>query len=578
MRKKTLLFTLILLISSSLILLNGCSEEQRISADLILQSGNIITLTNNYETPDAIAVKSDTIMAIGSKEEIQKLKGDTTRIINLKGATVIPGLFDSHLHFISLGKSTMQLDLSDERNWDEIVLSVAQAARETSRGQWIIGRGWHQEKWDPEPQVNVEGYPLHNDLSDATPHNPVYLIHASGHAVFANKRAMELAGIDDSTKAPEGGRIVRDTLGNAIGVFEEEASQIIDSAMEKSRENLSKKQKLEQKRNAIKAASEECLRNGITSVYDASSSFEEVELFKKMVDKGEIGPRLNVMISGKNHKLKDQIQDYKITGYKNNQLNVRGIKRFIDGALGSRGAWMLEEYNDLEGHTGINTTPLETLRETAEIAIENGFQLCTHAIGDKANRVILDIYENTFNDHSNKKDLRWRVEHAQHLSLPDIPRFGKLDVIASMQGIHCTSDAVYVIDRLGKERAKRGAYVWRKLIDSGATICNGTDAPVESVDPIANFYASVTRRLPDGTTFYPSQSMSRIEALKAYTINGAYASFQENLLGTLEEGKLADITVLSQDILSVSEEHIQNTEVLYTIVGGKILYQKGKHN
>jgi hypothetical protein len=386
---------------------------------------------------------------------------------------------------------------------------------------------------------------------------------------------MELAGIDDSTKAPEGGRIVRDSLGNAIGVFEEEASELISSAMEKSKKNLSEEERIAKKRRAIEAASEECLKNGITSVYDASSSFNDINLFKEMVDSDKIGPRLNVMIYEKNYKLRDKIEDYKIVNYKNNSLNVRGIKRFIDGALGSRGAWMLEEYNDLEGHTGINTTPLDTLRETAEIAIENGLQLCTHAIGDKANRIILDIYENTFNEYSDKEDLRWRVEHAQHLALSDIPRFGKLDVITSMQGIHCTSDAIFVKERLGSERAKRGAYVWRKLIDSGATICNGTDAPVEDVDPIANFYASVTRRLPDGTTFYPSQSMTRMEALRSYTINGAYASFQEDKIGTLEKGKLADITVLSQNLLEVPEEQIKDTDVLYTIVGGKILYQKG---
>jgi predicted amidohydrolase YtcJ len=562
-------------VSIILLLLLGCTEEKGEKADLILENGTIITLSENTKNTEAIAVKSDTIMAVGSLQEVNALKGDTTKVIDLQGATAIPGLFDSHLHFISLGESTMQLNLSDERNWDEIVLSVAQVAREVPRGEWIVGRGWHQEKWDPEPEKNVEGYPLHDDLSNATPYNPVYLIHASGHAVFANKRAMELAGIDDSTKAPEGGRIVRDSLGNAIGVFEEEASELISSAMEKSKKNLSEEERIAKKRRAIEAASEECLKNGITSVYDASSSFNDINLFKEMVDSDKIGPRLNVMIYEKNYKLRDKIEDYKIVNYKNNSLNVRGIKRFIDGALGSRGAWMLEEYNDLEGHTGINTTPLDTLRETAEIAIENGLQLCTHAIGDKANRIILDIYENTFNEYSDKEDLRWRVEHAQHLALSDIPRFGKLDVITSMQGIHCTSDAIFVKERLGSERAKRGAYVWRKLIDSGATICNGTDAPVEDVDPIANFYASVTRRLPDGTTFYPSQSMTRMEALRSYTINGAYASFQEDKIGTLEKGKLADITVLSKNLLEVPEEQIKDTDVLYTIVGGKILYQKG---
>jgi predicted amidohydrolase YtcJ len=245
----------------------------------------------------------------------------------------------------------------------------------------------------------------------------------------------------------------------------------------------------------------------------------------------------------------------------------------MDGALGAHGAWLLEPYSDLPASTGLNTTPVEEIKETARLAIENGFQLCTHAIGDRANREILDIYEEAFSAHPDKKDLRWRVEHAQHLSPSDIPRFGRLGIIPSMQGVHCTSDGPWVIKKLGENRAREGAYVWRDLIKGGAVICNGTDSPVEDINPIPCFYATVSRKMKDGTVFFPDQRLSREEALRTYTLNGAYASFQEDLLGSLQPGKLADITVLSQDIMTVPEDDILKTKVVMTIVGGRVLYQ-----
>jgi predicted amidohydrolase YtcJ len=258
----------------------------------------------------------------------------------------------------------------------------------------------------------------------------------------------------------------------------------------------------------------------------------------------------------------------------NNHLTVRSIKHLIDGALGAHGAWLLESYESLPSSTGLNTTPVDVIRETAKIAIENDFQLCVHAIGDRGNREVLDIFEETFKAHPDKTDLRWRDEHSQHLHPSDIPRFSQLNVIASMQGIHCTSDGPWVWKRLGEKRAEEGAYVWQKLIDTGVVICNGTDAPVEDVDPIPSYYASVSRKLKDGRVFYPDQRMSREEALRSYTINGAYAAFQEDILGSLTPGKLADIVVLSEDIMTVPEDKILNAEVLYTIVGGQVLYKK----
>jgi predicted amidohydrolase YtcJ len=280
------------------------------------------------------------------------------------------------------------------------------------------------------------------------------------------------------------------------------------------------------------------------------------------------------MISSGNRVLEQRLNEYKIIGAGNNHLTVRSIKRLMDGALGAHGAWLLEPYDDLPGSTGLSTSTIELMKETARLAIENGFQLCTHAIGDRANREVLNIYEEAFAAHPEKKDLRWRIEHAQHLQPEDIPRFGKLGVIAAMQGIHCTSDGPWVIKKLGEQRAREGAYVWRELMKAGALISNGTDAPVEDVDPIACFYATVTRRMKNGEAFFASQRMTREEALRSYTLNGAFAAFQEDILGSLTPGKLADITVLSKDIMSIPEDEIPAAEAVYTIVGGQVRYQK----
>jgi predicted amidohydrolase YtcJ len=293
-----------------------------------------------------------------------------------------------------------------------------------------------------------------------------------------------------------------------------------------------------------------------------------------MVDEGKLGVRLWVMIRASNAALEQNLAKYRMVDYGNGHLTVRAIKHSIDGALGSRGAWLLEPYSDKPDSTGLNTTPVDVIAATAKLALQHDYQLCVHAIGDRANRETLDIFERAFKANPAKRDLRWRVEHAQHLSLADIPRFGRLGVIASMQGIHCTSDAPYVPERLGLKRAEEGAYVWQKLMKSGAVVPNGTDAPVEDVDPIASYYASVSRKTKDGSVFFPDQRMSRMEALKSYTINAAYAGFDDGTRGSLKVGKYADMTVLSKDILTVPEDQIPAARVAYTIVGGKIVYRK----
>ena len=323
-----------------------------------------------------------------------------------------------------------------------------------------------------------------------------------------------------------------------------------------------------------KLAVRELLENGITSFQDAGSSFATVDLYKDMVEDGTLGVRLWVMLRASNTELAARLADYRVIGLGDSRLTVRAIKHQIDGALGSHGTWLLEPYDDLPDSRGLNTTPLDTIEETARLALEHGFQLCVHAIGDRANRETLDLFERAFRATPQAQDLRWRIEHAQHLHPDDIPRFADLGVIASMQGTHATSDGSWVPDRLGDRRSEEGAYVWQRLLAAGAVISNGTDAPVENVSPVASYYAIVSRRLGDGSIFYPDQRLSRLDALRTYTINAAYAAFEEDLKGSLTPGKLADITVLSKNILTVPEEEIPSGEVVYTIVGGRVMYRR----
>lgn len=545
----------------------GCSGPRAEPADLVLHNGKVVTVDSNVPDGQAVAVKDGRILAVGSDQDIRAHIGNLTEVIDLQGQLAIPGLIDSHLHFQSVGASLLQLDLMDVANWDEIVAMVAEAVSRSEPGTLIQGRGWHQEKWDSIPDPNVDGLPFHDALSAVSPDHPVILVHASGHASFANARAMELAGITSRTADPPGGEIVRDGRGNPIGAFRETAAGLLGPAYEGAAPPDPKR--------VVQLANQEVLSKGLTSVHDAGVGFETVDLYREMIDAGELGVRLNVMLDASNRALEERIDAYKIIGYGDDHLTVRTIKRLIDGALGPHGAWLLEPYRDLPTSTGLNTTTVEVIQETARIAAEHGFQLAVHAIGDRANREVLDIYQRTFEAYPDRTDWRWRDEHAQHLHPDDVPRLGAMGVIASMQGIHCTSDAPYVLERLGEKRAEEGAYVWQKIMASGAVISNGTDAPVERVDPIPTYFASVSRRLADGSVFFPDQRMTRMQALRSYTINGAYAAFEEDIKGSLTPGKLADITVLSKDILTVPEEEILSAEVAYTIVGGKVLYRKG---
>ena len=554
----------------ALVLTAGCaSQSQTVSpADLVLTNGRVVTVEESQPEAQAIAITGDRIVAVGSSGDIRPYVGPATKVVDVNGQLVIPGFVEGHGHFTGVGAAQLNLNLMNARSWDEIVAMVAEAVKTARPGQWIRGRGWHQEKWTAPPSPNVEGFPTHASLDRVSPDNPVVLTHASGHASFANGKAMEMSGLTRKTPNPEGGEVLKDASGEPTGLLREKASDLITEPA------LSAADQLARDRKILELADREALSKGVTSFQDAGSSFGTIDLMKQMVDEGAMGVRLWVMVREGNEAEAPRLAKYRTIDYGAGHLTVRAIKRQIDGALGSRGAWLLEPYSDKPESTGLNTTSVDSIRETARLAIANGYQLCVHAIGDRANRETLNIFEEAFKANPDKKDLRWRIEHAQHLNAADIPRFGQLGVIASMQGVHCTSDAPYVPARLGDRRAEEGAYVWQKLMKSGAVVSNGTDAPVEDVNPIAGYYATVSRKSKDGKVFYPDQRMSRAEALKSYTWNGAYAAFEESSRGSLKPGKYADVVVLSKDILKIPEDEIPSAQVVYTIVGGKIRYQR----
>ena len=479
---------------------------------------------------------------------------------------------------MGIGRAKMILDLMSVRSWGEIVDMVAEAAEEAEPGQWIEGRGWHQEKWDRVPEGAVEGNPTHQTLSAVSPNNPVYLGHASGHAAFVNAEAMRLGGISAETPNPNGGEILHDARGEPTGMLRETAQRLVSRARSEARQQMTEEELETESRTRARLAADEVLSNGITSFHDAGVGFGTIDLFKELADAGELPVRLYVMARWDANTMADRIEDLYMVGYGDNHLTIRSIKQSLDGALGSHGAWLLEPYDDMPSSRGLNTLPMDSVRAVAAMAIANGFQLNIHAIGDRGNREVLDVYEQVFAANPDKTDLRWRIEHSQHLHPDDIPRFGQLGVIAAMQGIHCTSDAPWIIKRLGPKRAQEGAYVWQSLWETGATVANGTDAPVEKVSPIASYYATVSRKLADGTVFYPEQRLSREQALQSYTLNNAYAAFEEDIKGSLTVGKLADITVLSKDILTIEEDEIPTTEIVYTIVGGEVLYENPNSN
>ena len=545
------------------------------AATLVLRNGRIVTVDSARPEAEAIAVRGSTILAVGSNSEINRLVGDSTEVIDLQGRLAIPGFIESHGHYLGLGRAKMILDLTQAKRWDDIVEMVSIATRDTRIDSWISGRGWHQEKWEVPPPGAVEGNPVHEALSKASPNNPVILTHASGHAAFVNKRAMELANITRRTPNPPGGEIVKGPDGEPTGLLRETAQRLAGAVQARADSGRSAEDRDKELRTQVRLAAEEALSKGVTSFHDAGSGFATIDFLKRLESEGALPVRLYVMVRRESNATMDQkLPQYFMPLEGDDYLTVRSIKRQIDGALGSHGAWLLEPYVDLPESRGLTLETPEDIEGTAEVAIKHGFQVNTHAIGDRANRVVLDIYERVFKKNPEKKDLRWRIEHAQHIDPADVPRFAQLGVIAAMQGTHATSDGPWIPKRLGEERALKTSYVFRDLMKSGAIISNGTDVPVEDISPIASFYSAVTLMTNTGQPFNPAHTMTREEALRTYTINGAYAAFEEAHKGSLVPGKLADIAVLSKDIMRVPDAEIPTAVVDVTIVGGKIKYRR----
>ncbi len=549
---------------------------------MILFNGNIYTVDSQLPVVQSVAIKNGLVLKAGTNDEIKKLSSSNTEMIDLKGNFLMPGFIEGHGHFSGLGKSLLQLNFLKTKSWEEIVAMVAEAAKTAKPGEWIEGRGWHQEKWDSTPIQNVHGYPYHDALSEVSPNNPVVLRHASGHGLLANKKAMVLASISKETPNPSGGEIVRDIKGNAIGMFEERAMKSILNIYQDHLSKLSKKEIENLWLKGIKLAQQKCLENGITSFQDAGttpnadflSSYEELAQYERLAKAGELDLRMWTMLRHGSEDLKKYLNEFPKVDVGNGFFTCKAVKTELDGALGSYGAWLLEPYDDKPGFVGQNTTSVEEVAKIAEMCLAKKMQMCVHAIGDRGNREVLDIIENLSKKSPEIKNLRWRMEHAQHLHVEDIPRFEKLGVVAAMQGVHCTSDAPFVVKRLGEQRSKEGAYAWKSLLKSGAVVANGTDAPVEDISAIESFYASVTRKRADnGFEFFTEQAMSREEGIYSYTIANAYAAFQEDKKGSITPGKYADLVLLSNDLINCPEEEILKTKILFTMVGGEIKYQ-----
>ncbi len=548
------------------------------SADLVLTNGRVVTVDADHPEAEAVAIRGSHIAAVGTSDEIAAWVGSSTEVIDLNGRLAIPGFIESHGHFLGLGRAQMILDLTESSapSWDAIVAMVAEAAERAEPGQWINGRGWHQEKWTSVPEPNVDNIPLHATLSAISPDNPVILGHASGHASFANEAALRAAGIDRSTPDPPGGTIVRDANGDATGMLRESAQRLVGAAQAAAESGRSDTELRAEFMEMVRLAGEEALSKGVTSFHDAGAGFGVIERMTELDDAGQLPIRLSIMVRASNAEMAEKLASHRRIAEGNGHLTVRSIKRQIDGALGSHGAWMLEPYEDMPSSAGLNLEEVDDIRGTADLAIQNGYQLNTHAIGDRANREVLDIYEAAFADAAvrDAPGLRWRIEHAQHLHPSEIDRFVQMGIIAAVQGVHATSDGPWIPDRIGEERSRTGAYLWRDLIDAGVVVSNGTDVPVEDIDPLRSWYSTWSRMTNTGERFYPDQAMTRMEALESYTINGAYAEFAEDQKGSITPGKLADITVLSADIMSIPEDEIAEARVDATIVGGEVRYRR----
>ena len=528
---------------------------------LILHHARIYTVNATNTVAEAIAVQDDRIVRVGSDADVLKLRASSTRVIDLGGATVVPGLHDAHGHFTGLGAFLQSLNLRGTTSYQQIVDRVRERVAKARPGEWIVGRAWDQNDWADTR------FPTHDALSAVSPNNPVYLTRVDGHAGLANRAAMALAGLTAAIPDPAGGRIIRGAGNEPTGVLIDNAQALVSSRIPP----VSDRQLEEQ----IVLADQEMHRLGVTTVHDAGTDGRTVDAYKRLIDAGRLKTRLYVMLRGSLSSLRPFFDQGPVVDYARHHLALRAIKIVADGALGSRGAAMLEPYDDEPGTRGLLTTPPEEIYAQTLAASKAGFQTAVHAIGDRANRIVLDTFERVQREVPGSRALRMRVEHAQILDAKEIPRFAALGVIASMQATHATSDMPWVPARIGQARMEEGAYVWRKILSTGAMIANGSDFPVEEPDPMRGLYAAETRQDAAGQPrggWMADQRMTREEALVSFTRSAAFAAHAESLSGSLEAGKLADLVVLSTDIMRVSPREILETRVRTTIVGGEIVY------
>jgi predicted amidohydrolase YtcJ len=551
-------------VAFALCLVWGCQSRPAAEpATLIVHNAQVYTTDTARPVAQAVAARGDRLVYVGDTAGALALRGDGTRVIDAGGATLLPGIQDSHGHFTNLGASLQVLRLRGTASYEQIVDMVRARAAAARPGEWIQGRSWDQNDWP------VKDWPHHQALTDAAPNNPVYLTRVDGHAALVNKAALDAAGLTRTTADPPGGRIIRDAKGEPAGVLIDSAQGLVSSKIPPVSDA--------QLDDQILLADAEARKLGLTVVHDAGADTRTVAAYKRLIDGGKLKTRLYVMLRGPMAMLEPEFRNGPLINYGGHRLNVRAIKIGADGALGSRGAALLEPYSDEPATTGLMTTPPDEIYAQTLAASRAGFQTCIHAIGDRANRVALDIFERVQNEVPGARNLRMRNEHAQILDAAEIPRFAKLNVIASMQATHATSDMPWVPARIGPARTEEGAYVWQRLIKSGVVLANGSDFPVEEPNPMLGFYAAVTRQDPSGQPpggWMPDERLSRDEMLKSFTWNAAYAAHAEKDLGSLEVGKLADMVLLDKNVMTVDPREILTTQVVATVIGGEVVYQR----
>lgn len=532
-----------------------------IYADSIFINGKIYTIDGRFSIAEAIAVKDKKILWVGTNKHIGKYTNELTEVHNLLGATVIPGLIESHLHFLSVGEALLQINCF-QKSKEQILLDVEQAYKTLQPGDWILGRGWNELNW---PGQNL---PSKDELDIIAPDAPVCLVRVCGHTSWVNSAALAVAGITRATESPTGGEIFKDMGNTPTGILTDTAAHLVRAhipQMTKSR-----------KRDAYIAAQKQFFSYGITAVHDMAANigydYQTIEHLKELYQEGTLNIGVNAYVASTSAE--EAYRAGPECGMYDDLFTVRGIKFFTDGSLGARSAWMIDEYEDRPGHAGNGRYSDEELFRMVRAARINGFQVATHAIGDAANRQVLNIYERVFAEIPEPKDHRYRIEHSQIIHENDIKRFGELSVIPSMQFVHCTSDKNMTKDRVGEKRL-HGTFAWRQMLNMGLVIPAGSDAPVELVNPFHGIYAAVTRKDREGEPkdgWRAQEKLTRKEALQSFTIWGAYASFEDRVRGSIEVGKRADFAVIDNDIMFCKEEQIKDIEVKATIQGGVCVY------